>query len=267
MRKFLTFLCCILLLYGRVAAQNHTVTGTVLDANGVPVAGASIQVKGTNIGTTTGIDGSFVLHTTEDPKALIITAINFSPLEINVAGRSKLGIVNMQPAGKNLSEVVVVAYGTQKKINVTGAVATVTGAAVADKPFTSVDKALQGDVAGVQVSSTSGAPGSATDIRIRGVGSINASAAPLWVIDGVISTTSDLTVQTTTANPLSTLNPDDIESISVLKDAISTAPYGSRGANGVIIVTTKKGRAGATRFSVVGEFGQNSRAFTPSNKP
>ena len=179
----------------------------------------------------------------------------------------KLGIVNMQPAGKNLSEVVVVAYGTQRKTNVTGAVATVTGAAVADRPFTSVDKALQGDVAGVQVSSTSGAPGSATDIRIRGVGSINASAAPLWVIDGVISTTADLSVNTTTANPLSTLNPDDIESISVLKDAAAVAPYGSRGANGVIIVTTKKGRAGATRFSVLGEFGQNSRAYNPSNKP
>jgi TonB-dependent SusC/RagA subfamily outer membrane receptor len=142
----------------------------------------------------------------------------------------------------SLDEVVVVAYGTQKKTNITGAIVTVSGGQVADKPFTSVDKALQGNVAGLQSSSSSGAPGSSTDIRIRGVGSINASAAPLWVIDGVIATTSDLTINTTTANPLSTINPDDIESISVLKDAISTSPYGSRGANGVILVTTKRAK-------------------------
>jgi TonB-linked SusC/RagA family outer membrane protein len=260
------FLSCTLLLLGRVAAQNHTISGTVLDANGSPVAGASVTVKGSSIGTSTGIDGSFILHTTEEAKRLVVSAINFTTQEIVVGGKNKV-FVNLQVASKNLSEVVVVAYGTQRKTNVTGAVATVTGAAVADKPFTSVDKALQGDVAGVQVSSSSGAPGSATDIRIRGIGSINASASPLWVIDGVISTTSDLTQNTTTANPLSTLNPDDIESISVLKDAAATAPYGSRGANGVIIVTTKKGKAGKTRFSIVGEFGDNSRAFNPSNKP
>jgi TonB-linked SusC/RagA family outer membrane protein len=267
MRKFLIFLCCTFLLLGRVAAQNHTVTGTILDASGVPVAGASVTVKGSRAGTSTGTDGSFTLHTDADAKTLIVSAINFTTLEINIQNKNKLGAINLQPASKDLSEVVVVAYGTQKKTNLTGSVATVTGAAVADKPFTSVDKALQGDVAGVQVSSTSGAPGSATDIRIRGIGSINASASPLWVIDGVISTTTDLTINTTTANPLSTLNPDDIESISVLKDAASTAPYGSRGANGVIIVTTKKGKAGKTRFNVVGEFGQNSRAYNPSNKP
>src|SRR6185437_7512910 len=126
---------------------------------------------------------------------------------------------------------------------------------------------LQGVVPGMQVSSTSGQPGSATDIVIRGIGSINASASPLWVIDGAIASTSDLTVNTTTANPLSAMNPDDIDNISVLKDAVATAPYGSRGANGVILVTTKKGRAGLTHFSVVGEFGQNSRAYSPSNVP
>ena len=267
MRKFLIFLCCTFLLLGRVAAQNHTVTGTILDASGAPVAGASVTVKGSRAGTSTATDGSFTLNLEADAKILIISAINFTTLEVNIQNKSKLGVVNLQPASKDLSEVVVVAYGTQKKTNLTGSVATVTGAAVADKPFTSVDKALQGDVAGVQVSSTSGAPGSATDIRIRGIGSISASAAPLWVIDGVIAQSSDLSVNTTTANPLSTLNPDDIESISVLKDAASTAPYGSRGANGVIIVTTKKGKAGKTHFSVVGEFGQNSRAFNPSNKP
>jgi len=165
-----------------------------------------------------------------------------------------------------LNEVVVVAYGVQKKTSVTGAVTTVSGAQVADRPFTSVDKALQGDVAGLQVASTSGAPGSATDIRLRGIGSIAAGANPLWVIDGVIATQGDLTSNTTTANALSTLNPDDIESISVLKDAASTSIYGSRAANGVILVTTKKGRQGKTRWTATAEVGQNSRAYNPSNK-
>jgi TonB-linked SusC/RagA family outer membrane protein len=268
MRKFLTFLCVTLTLYGRVTAQEaRTITGTVLDATGAPIAGASVTIKGTQIGTSTNNDGSFIIHANADAKTLVITAVNFAHLEVSIQGKNKIGTINLTAATKDLSEVVVVAYGTQKKTNITGSVATVTGAAVADKPFTSVDKELQGDVAGVQVSSTSGQPGSATDIRIRGIGSITASAAPLWVIDGVIAQTGDLTVNTTTANPLSTLNPDDIESISVLKDAASTAPYGSRGANGVIIVTTKKGKAGLTHFSVVGEFGGNSRAYNPSNKP
>src|SRR5580658_1860127 len=138
MRKVLFFLSCVLLLVGRITAQNRTITGTVLDANGAPVPGASITVKGTNVGTTTGIDGSFTLRTNEDAKTLVISAINFTTQEINVGGRAKIGAVNLQTASKNLSEVVVVAYGTQRKTNVTGAVATVSGAAVADKPFTSV---------------------------------------------------------------------------------------------------------------------------------
>lgn len=262
------FLCVTLTLYGRVTAQEaRTVTGTVLDGTGAPIAGASVTIKGTQSGTATGADGTFSIHAEADAKTLVITAVNFGRLEVAIQGKTKIGVINLTTAAKDLSEVVVVAYGTQRKTNVTGSIATVAGAAVADKPFTSVDKELQGDVAGVQVSSTSGQPGSATDIRIRGVGSIVSGAAPLWVIDGVIAQTGDLSVNTTTANPLSTLNPDDIESISVLKDAASTAPYGSRGANGVIIVSTKKGKAGATKFSVIGEFGSNSRAYNPSNKP
>lgn len=267
MRRLFVFLCCFALLIGQAAAQNHTITGTVTDANGLPVAGATVAVKGTNRGTSTASDGSFSVTAPATAKALIISAVNFATQEVSIAGRDNIGTVTLQPGNQSLNEVVVVAYGTQKKTNVTGSVATVAGALVADKPFTSVDKELQGSVAGMQVSSTSGAPGSATDIRIRGIGSINASAGPLWVIDGSIATTADLSVNTTTANPLSTLNPDDIESISVLKDAVATAPYGSRGANGVILVTTKKGKAGKSRISIVGEVGQNSRAFSPSNKP
>jgi TonB-linked SusC/RagA family outer membrane protein len=267
MRRFFLFLWCLILLIDQVSAQNHTITGTVLDASGAPVVGASIAVKGSNRGTSADNNGSFLLTVPDGARTLIISAVNFSTLEIGITGKTAIGSVSLQPANKSLSEVVVVAYGTQNKTNVTGAVTTVSGNVVADKPFTSVDKALQGAVPGMYVSSASGAPGSGTDIVIRGIGSINASTSPLWVIDGAIVTTSDLTVNTTTANPLSAMNPDDIDNISVLKDAASTAPYGSRAGNGVILVTTKKGRAGLTHITVTGEFGQNSRAYTPGNVP
>ena len=267
MRRFLLFFCCAVLIIGQVTAQNHAITGTVLDANGTPVVGASVSLKGSNRGTTTDNNGSFAISVPDNARTLVISAVNFAPLEVGISGKTTIGTVSLQSANKSLSEVVVVAYGTQNKTNVTGAVSTISGNVVADKPFTSVDKALQGAIPGMLVSSASGAPGSATDIVIRGIGSINANSSPLWVIDGAIITTSDLTVNTTTANPLSAMNPDDIESISVLKDAASTAPYGSRAGNGVVLVTTKKGRAGLTHISVTGEFGQNSRAYTPSNVP
>ena len=267
MRRFLLILCCFALYTGQAVAQTHTIMGTVLDGNGAPVAGASVALKGTSRGTSTDNTGSFILTVPENAKTLVISAINFAALEVGIAGKSTIGTVALQPATRSLSEVVVVAYGTQNKTNVTGSVTTVSGSLVADKPFTSVDKALQGMVPGMMVSSASGAPGSTTDIVIRGVGSLNANTNPLWVIDGAIASTTDLSVQTTTANPLSAMNADDIESISVLKDAASTAPYGSRAGNGVILVTTKKGRAGLTHFSVTGEFGQNSRAYKPSTVP
>jgi TonB-linked SusC/RagA family outer membrane protein len=267
MRRFFLFLWSFVLLIGQVSAQNHTISGTVLDANGVPVVGASIALKGSNRGTSTDNNGSFMLTVPDNARTLVISAVNFASLEVGIAGKTTIGSVSLQVANRSLSEVVVVAYGTQNKTNVTGSVTTINGNVVADKPFTSVDKALQGAVPGMLVSSASGAPGSATDIVIRGIGSINANSSPLWVIDGAIITTSDLTVNTTTANPLSAMNPDDIDNISVLKDAASTAPYGSRAGNGVVLVTTRRGRPGLTHFTVTGEFGQNSRAYTPSNVP
>jgi hypothetical protein len=170
MRRILFFLCCFALLRGQVAAQNHTITGTVTDANGLPVAGATVAVKGTNRGTSTGSDGSFTVTVPPTAKTLVISAVNFSTQEVSIAGRAAVGAIVLQPGTQSLNEVVVVAYGTQKKTVVTGSVTTVSGNLVADKPFTSVDKALQGSVAGLQASSTSGAPGSSTDIRIRGIG-------------------------------------------------------------------------------------------------
>ncbi len=254
-------------MLGPVAAQNRTVSGTVLDSTGAPIAGASVTIKGTHLGTSTGADGSFSFSVPATAKTVVISAVNFAPREFGISNRSALGSVTLEPGNQNLNEVVVVAYGQAKRANITGSIATVKGTYLADKPFTSVDKSLQGAVAGVEVSSTSGAPGSSTDIRIRGIGSISASAGPLWIIDGVAATTGDQSSNTTTSNVLATMNPDDIESITVLKDASSTAIYGSRGANGVIIVTTKKGRPGKTRINFSTEVGQNSQAFNPSNKP
>src|SRR6202522_1767618 len=153
MRRFSLLLWCFVLLTGGVMAQNHTITGTILDGNGAPVIGASVAVKGTNRGTSTGTDGSFSLTVSESAKTLVISAVNFATLEVGISGKTTIGSVALQPVNKSLSEVVVVAYGTQSKTNVTGAVTTVSGTLVADKPFTSVDKALQGAVAGLQVSS------------------------------------------------------------------------------------------------------------------
>ncbi|HEV3326727.1 MAG TPA: TonB-dependent receptor plug domain-containing protein, partial [Puia sp.] len=267
MRKFLTFLCCAILLFGRATAQDRTISGKVLDATGAPIAAASITVKESHQGTSTGADGSFSLSVAANAKTLIVSAVNYTLAEFNIQNKRDLGSLTLQTSNTSLNEVVVVAYGQTKKTNITGSVTTISGAAVADKPFSSVDKTLQGAVAGVQVSSTSGQPGSATDIRIRGIGSISASASPLWVIDGVAATTGDQSSNTTTSNVLATMNPDDIESITVLKDAASTAVYGSRASNGVILVTTKKGRAGKTRINLSAEVGQNSQAFNPNVKP
>lgn len=267
MKKLLLFLCCIAMLASRLMAQDRVVTGTVTESNGTPVTSASIIIKGSNRGTATAIDGTFKISVPPDAKTLVISGINLQTLEINIGKKTNLGLITLQPANKSLDEVVVVAYGSAKKSALTGSVVSVSGTQLADKPFTSVDKTLQGSVAGLQVASTSGAPGSSTDIRIRGNGSITAGASPLWVIDGVIANTTDVSANTTTANPLSALNPDDIESISVLKDAASTAIYGSLASNGVILVTTKKGKAGKTHLNVVSEIGQNSDAFHPSNKP
>jgi len=239
------------------------IEGDVLDDQGSPVVNASITTKDGSKATRTKDDGSFYLTVPASAKTLMVTSSGFIPQEIPLSpGYLK---VVLKASAIDLSGVVVVAYGTKKEVNMTGSVATVKSSDVENKPFSAVDKALQGAVAGLQSTSASGAPGSNTDIRIRGTGSITASASPLWVIDGVIASTGDFSVNSTTTNALSSLNPDDIESISVLKDAAATSLYGSLAANGVIIVTTKKGKAGKTSINFVGEAGQSTAAFQNKN--
>jgi len=267
MRKLFLLLGAIVFLIGQLAAQSRTISGTITDANGAPVTGASIIIKGSNRGTSTTVNGTFSISVPASAKTLVISAVNFAAMSVSIGNKTDIGTIALQPSNSSLDEVVVVAYGTSKKTNLTGAIVSVDGSKLADKPFTSIDKTLQGNVPGLQATSTSGAPGSSTAIRIRGIGSISAGSSPLWVIDGVIANTVDVSQNTTTANPLSALNPDDIESISVLKDAASSAIYGSRAANGVILVTTKRGKAGKTHLNATTEIGANSQAFHPTNKP
>lgn len=259
-RAILAMLFVVAICFSAIA-QKVTVTGKVTDTSGAPLPGATVTEKGTKNGVSADNAGVFTI-TAASNATFIISATGYINREVSGSNASQITLVNDT---KTLSEVVVVAYGTQRKTNITGAVSIVRGSEVEDKPFSSVDKALQGSVAGLNVSSSNGIPGSSTDIRIRGIGSISASASPLWVIDGIIATTGDLTSLNTSANALSGLNPDDIESISVLKDAAASAIYGSRAANGVIIVTTKSGKSGKTRINFSTELGKNSIAYSNDN--
>lgn len=268
MRKIFTLLLGTLLLSLQLLAQNRTITGRVTDANGAAIAGASVQVKGTKTGTVTATDGTYSLSVPANSRTLLISAVGQTEQEVSIGSQTSISVSLQAGKQQNLQEVVVVGYGTQRRRDVTGSVGTVRAADIENKPFTSVDKALQGNVAGLQSSASSGAPGANQQIRIRGVSSLTASNEPLWVIDGVIANTGDASRLTTTANLLSTLNPNDIESISVLKDASAASIYGARAANGVIIVTTKRGRSGKTRFRFDTEVGQSSIAYqNPRYRP
>src|SRR5688572_4384312 len=264
MRKVVLLLMAISLSIGHIwAQQQRTITGKVIDDKGAPIPGASVLVKGTNTGTSTAADGTFTISVPATAKALIFSSVGLGEKEINLTASNEYPVTLSTKAG-DMTEVVVVAYGTRKRTDLTGSVATVKAADIENKPFTSIDKALQGQVAGVQSTASSGQPGSSQAILIRGVSSITASTAPLWVVDGVPINTGDASRLQTTANLLSTLNPNDVESITVLKDAASQSIYGSRAANGVIIVTTKKGRAGKTVFRFDTEVGMSDVAYENS---
>lgn len=261
MRRILTLVLGVLLLCFELHAQTRTITGRVTDETGSAVPNASVVLKGnTAVGTTTDEQGNFSLTVPSNAQAIIVSSVGQGTKEIALTTATNYA-VSLDPRSQDMQEVVVVAYGTQKRADLTGAIGTVKADDIENKPFTSVDKALQGAVSGLFSAATSGAPGSNQTIRIRGISSINAGNSPLWVLDGVIVNTGDASRLTTTANLLSTLNPNDIESISVLKDAAATSIYGSQGANGVILITTKKGRAGKTKFRFDTEIGQSDIAY------
>ncbi|MER3318309.1 MAG: TonB-dependent receptor [Allomuricauda sp.] len=242
----------------KINAENpqSNLTGVVLDEAGIPLAGATIIAKGTNEGTTTDFDGNFEITMPSGVTVIRVTYIGFKAKEVNVAGQSAVTITLEQDAAA-LEEVVVVGYGTLAKKKVTGSVVSITPETITEVPALTPESALIGQVTGVQVQEVSGEPGAAPNIRVRGSGSISAGNDPLFVVDGIpisrnLTSSSQLggvanrraTFQPPTINPLATLNPNDIESIQVLKDASAAAIYGSRGGNGVLLITTKKGSNG-----------------------
>jgi len=223
------------------------VTGTVTSVeDGMGVPGATVLVKGTTIGTATDIDGKYSINAPAGSNVLVFTFVGLTSQEVNIGNRSTINVA-LESDITALSEVIVTGYGTQPKREVTGAVSSVKGDAIQNLPLQSFDRALQGRAAGVQVRSSNGLPGGAVNIRIRGVGSVNAGNEPLFIVDGV-QLNNQSNAAFTQSNPLAFLNPNDIESMEILKDAASAAIYGSQAANGVVIITTKKGKQGKAKF-------------------
>ncbi|MCC8119591.1 MAG: TonB-dependent receptor [Bacteroidales bacterium] len=220
-------------------SQTITVTGTVTDEAGEPLIGVSVQPKGTTQGVSTDIDGKYAISVPAKSE-LEFAYIGYDPQVVKVGNRTKIDVVLRENA-TSLEEVVVVGYGQMKRSDLTGSVASVGEDAVRKSISTSIDQVLQGRAAGVQIQSNSGTPGASTSIRIRGINSLNATNQPIFVIDGVVI---DSSTDDENSNPLSSINPSDIVSMDVLKDASATAIYGSRASNGVIMITTKRGKAG-----------------------
>jgi TonB-linked SusC/RagA family outer membrane protein len=265
MRKLILLSLGFLLIGIFAIAQTRTVSGRVNDEKGNGLSNASVVVKGTNIGTTTGPDGSFSLSVPSKATSLVVSYVGLADKEIALTSSSTYNVSLSAAVKNNMDEVVVVGYGTQRRRDISSSISTVRSADVENRPYTSIDQELQGKVAGLQAPVGTGQPGAYQEVRIRGIGSATAGADPLYVIDGIIVNAGDLTGLTTTANALAGINPNDVESVSVLKDAQATSIYGSRGANGVILITTKKGRPGKTKFRADVEAGINKMADLPDN--
>lgn len=217
--------------------QVSRVTGVVTDSEGEPVIGASVMVKGTSKGTITDLDGKYSVAV-KSGQTLEFSFVGMKKVSVKVAGKSVINVM-MEDDAIALNEVVAIGYGTMKRSDLTGSVVSVSADAIEQMNPTSIDQVLQGRAAGVQMTQNSGMPGGGSSIQIRGLNSINGTNEPIYVIDGV---TISGDTGTQTDNALSSINPSDIESMEILKDASATAIYGAQGANGVIIITTKSGK-------------------------
>jgi TonB-linked SusC/RagA family outer membrane protein len=249
MRKFLGMFLCFVLVITQAMAQNKTVTGKVTDAkDGTPLAGVSVSVKGAT-GTVTGADGTFRIVVPAAAKSVDLSYVGFEAATVSIPASGTVTFA-MKAADAKLDEVVVVAYGTAKKETLTGSVSQIKAEDYAKRPLSNVTAAIEGASPGVVTNTANGQPGSGIAIRVRGFGSINATSEPLFVVDGVpyVGGTSNI-------------NPDDVESTTILKDAAATALFGSRAANGVVMITTKKGRKGRNNISVRALQGISSRGL------
>ncbi|MBA9076638.1 SusC/RagA family TonB-linked outer membrane protein [Rufibacter quisquiliarum] len=249
MKKALLFsFVFVLALVGQAWAQNRTVTGRVTDAqSGEGMPGVTVQLKGTSTASPTDVNGSYSINVPSAGGTLVFSFIGYVNQEVAVGSQSTVN-VRLAADNRQISEIVVTGYGVQEKREVAGSIAQVSGASFENQPIASLDKALQGRAAGVVVQSANGLPGGAINVQIRGVGSINTSTTPLYIVDGVQLNVSDR-ASFTQSNPLASINTNDIESIEVIKDAATAAVYGSQAANGVVIITTKRGKAGRTKFT------------------
>jgi TonB-linked SusC/RagA family outer membrane protein len=252
MKKILIVFVLTLMTGALALGQTVLIRGTVTsseDDNGIP--GVTVTVKGTTVGMMTDMDGKYALNVPVGSQTLVFSYVGMRKQEVDIAGRTVVDVV-MEPDIQTMGEVVVLGYAVRGKNELTGSTVQISGEALRDVPVVTVDQALQGKVAGINISASSGSPGSVQDIRIRGVGSITGSNDPLIIVDGapVINNNFSGSTAMTSLSALAALNNNDIESITVLKDASATAAYGSRGSNGVIVITTKKGRQGKTNFDL-----------------
>ena len=251
MKKVLLALSFVMVFgLGAIFAQTRTITGTVTGSDdGMPIPGASVFVKGTTMGTVTQANGTYTINVPQDAETLVFSFVGMQSQEVAIAGRSVVNVF-LSSSSIAVDEIVVVAYGTAKKESFTGSAEVITPDKLQKRTVANISKALDGMVAGVQTTSGSGQPGSGSSIVIRGFGSINASNSPLYVVDGVPYDGN-----------INSINPNDIASITILKDASAGALYGARGANGVIVVTTKRGDSGATKYNFKASWGVASRAI------
>jgi TonB-dependent starch-binding outer membrane protein SusC len=252
MRKnLLSKLVPLLLLISSMAwAQERVVSGRVT-SEGVDLPGVNVVVKGTGSGTVTDANGAYSISVGNSDVVLTFSFVGYTSQDVVVGDRRTVDVV-LQSDVKQLSEVVVVAYGTAEKKSLTGAIASISSSSYKDQPVRGLDQALQGRVAGVQVSQNSGTPGSGIQVRVRGSSSLSASNEPLYVVDGIpinTGSSSQIGVGNQQVSALNDINPNDIESLEVLKDAASASLYGSRAANGVVLITTKRGKSNKTQIS------------------
>jgi TonB-dependent SusC/RagA subfamily outer membrane receptor len=247
MKKLILVLISVLL--ANIGMAQTRITGRVTSSDdGMPIPGATIQLKDARgVGTATDIEGRYAISNVPADGILIFSYVGYKSVEVPVSGRTVIDIV-LEVDALSLDEVIVVAYGTSTKATFTGAASVIRSESIKDVPTLSFENAMNGKVAGLQITTFSGQAGSTSSLRVRGIGSMNASNEPLYVVDGVpvvsgnTGQMSDYIYATT--NVMSTINPADIESITVLKDAAASSLYGSRAANGVVVITTKRGKAG-----------------------
>ncbi|MDQ3277009.1 MAG: TonB-dependent receptor plug domain-containing protein, partial [Bacteroidota bacterium] len=250
MRSLFMLLLGLLLTTDQLLAQNRNLTGRVTEPNGTPIVGASVLIHNTNVGTVTKDDGTFSIAVPANARVLLISAVGHTAQEVTIGTQTNINVTLQESAQQSMQEVIVTTgYTRERRSQFAGAATVLSSRAVETVPVASFEQALQGRAPGMVVNSGSGQPGASATVRIRGVQSIQgAGAQPLYVMDGIPMPALDF----------ATLNPNDFESITVLKDANSAALYGARGGTGVIVITTKKGRAGVTNFTFRSQYGVTS---------